>query len=39
MEAFFLVTDQWTSPPSKKDIAKVFEDHNMIVVGSPLKSD
>jgi quercetin dioxygenase-like cupin family protein len=39
MEAFFQVTDQWTSPPSKKEIAKVFEDHNMKVVGSPLKSD
>jgi quercetin dioxygenase-like cupin family protein len=34
MEAFFQVTDQWTSPPSKKEIAKVFEDHNMKVVGT-----
>jgi hypothetical protein len=39
MEAFFQVTDQWTSPPSKEEIAKVFEDHEMKVVGSPLKND
>jgi quercetin dioxygenase-like cupin family protein len=37
MEAFFQVTDQWTSPPSKEEIAKVFEDHDMKVVGLPLK--
>ncbi len=37
MEAFFKVTDQWTAPPSKQEIAKVFEDHDMKVVGSPLK--
>ena len=39
MEAFFQVTDQWTSPPSKEEIAKVFEDHEMKVVGPPLKKD
>lgn len=39
MEAFFQVTDQWTSPPSKQEIAKVFEDHEMKVVGGPLKND
>ena len=39
MEAFFQVTDQWTSPPSKEEIAKVFEDHEMKVVGSPLIND
>ncbi len=39
MEAFFQMTDQWTSPPSKEEIAKVFKDHDMIVVGSPLKND
>ena len=39
MEAFFQVTDQWNSPPSKEEIAKVFDDHEMKVVGSPLKSD
>jgi quercetin dioxygenase-like cupin family protein len=37
MEAFFQVTDQWTSPPSKEEIAKVFEEHDMKVVGAPLK--
>ena len=37
MEEFFQVTDQWTSPPSKEEIAKVFEDHEMKVVGNPLK--
>lgn len=39
MEAFFKVTDTWTSPPSKEEIAKVFSDHDMLVVGSPLKAD
>ena len=37
MEAFFKVTDQWTSPPSKEEIVKVFKDHDMRVVGAPLK--
>lgn len=37
MEEFFAVTDQWTAPPSKEEIIKVFEDHNMKVVGAPLK--
>lgn len=37
MEAFFAITDQWTSPPSKEEIAKVFADHDMQVVGPPLK--
>ncbi|MEQ8421771.1 cupin domain-containing protein [Arenibacter sp. NBRC 103722] len=39
MESFFQVTDQWTSPPSKEQIAKVFEDHDMKVVGAPLKTE
>ena len=39
MEAFFQVTDQWTSPPSKEEIAKVFKYHDMQVVGAPLKID
>jgi quercetin dioxygenase-like cupin family protein len=39
MEAFFKVTDKWTSPPTKEEIAKVFEDHDMKVVGAPLKVD
>jgi quercetin dioxygenase-like cupin family protein len=37
MEDFFAVTDLWTSPPSKEEIAKVFADHDMLVVGAPLK--
>lgn len=37
MEAFFQVTDQWTTPPSKEEIAKVFAEHDMTVVGAPLK--
>lgn len=37
MEDFFSVTDKWTSPPSKEEIAKVFSDHDMKVVGPPLK--
>lgn len=36
MEAFFSVTDKWASPPSKEEIAKVFADHEMQVVGPPL---
>lgn len=39
MEAFFQVTDQWATPPSKEEIAKVFEDHDMKVVGPPLKGN
>ena len=39
MEAFFQVTDKWTSPPSKEEIAKVFKDHDMKVVGEPLKKN
>ena len=39
MEAFFKVTDQWTSPPSKEETIKVFKDHDMLVVGAPLKPD
>jgi len=39
MEAFFAVTDKWTMPPTKQQIAKVFADHDMQVVGAPLKAD
>lgn len=39
MEAFFEVTDQWTSPPTKEQIAKVMLDHDMKVVGPPLKAE
>lgn len=36
MEDFFEVTDKWTSPPSKEEIEKVFENHDMKIVGPPL---
>jgi quercetin dioxygenase-like cupin family protein len=39
MEDFFAVTDKWTSPPAKEEIAKVFSDHDMKVVGPPLMVD
>jgi quercetin dioxygenase-like cupin family protein len=39
MEDFFKTTDSWTSPPTLKEIEKAFEDHDMVVVGSPLKVD
>jgi len=39
MEDFFAVTDKWTTPPTKEEIAKVFADHGMQVVGPPLKID
>ncbi len=39
MESFFKVTDKWTSPPTKEEVEQVFADHDMIVVGSPLKAE
>ena len=39
MEAFFAATDKWTSPPSKEEIAKVFADHGMKVIGEPIKAN
>lgn len=39
MEAFFKVTDGWTAPPSKEEIAKTFQDHDMEVVGPPIKAE
>lgn len=39
MEAFFTVTDKWTTPPTKEEVYKVFADHGMKVVGPPLKSE
>ncbi len=39
MEDFFKATDALTSLPSDKEIAKIFEDHDMMVVGPPLKAD
>ena len=37
MEDFFKTTDSWTSPPSMAEITKAFEDHDMKIVGPPLK--
>lgn len=39
MEKFFEKTDSWTTPPDEDLIKKAFEDHDMIVVGPPLKED
>ena len=39
MEDFFRTTDAWTLPPSPQEITKVFEDHEMKVVGPPLKAN
>jgi len=39
MEAFFKVTDKWTSPPTKEEIEKVFVDHDMKLVGGLLQPD
>jgi quercetin dioxygenase-like cupin family protein len=38
MEAFFKVTDAWTASPSKAEIARVFAEHDMQVVGPPLQA-
>jgi quercetin dioxygenase-like cupin family protein len=37
MEGFFKATDAWTHPPTQEEIVKVFADHDMRVVGPPLK--
>ncbi len=39
MEGFFETTDSWTAPPDDELIRKTFSDHEMIVVGPPLKED
>ena len=36
MEAFFKITDQWETPPTQTEIARVFEAHDMKIVGKPL---
>ncbi|MBS1757290.1 MAG: cupin domain-containing protein [Bacteroidetes bacterium] len=38
MEDFFAATDKWTSLPSKEEIVKVFAEHDMQVVGQPIKA-
>lgn len=37
MEGFFAETAQWTAPPDKEEVARVFRAHGMEVVGPPLK--
>ena len=37
MEGFFQETAQWTAPPDREEIARVFKAHGMEVVGPPLK--
>jgi len=37
MEEFFAATVKWTAPPTQEEIGKVFSDHEMQVVGPPLK--
>ena len=37
MEDFFKVTNSWTEPPSTEEIKRVFEEHDMIIAGPPLK--
>ena len=39
MESFFELTDSWTSPPTKEEMAEVFKDHDMLITGSPLTID
>jgi len=37
MEDFLAFMDKWTSPPTKEEVVKAFADHDMKVVGPPLK--
>jgi mannose-6-phosphate isomerase-like protein (cupin superfamily) len=39
MEGFFAETAQWTAPPSKEEVARVFRAHGMEVVGPPLAAE
>ena len=39
MEDFFKTTDALTSQPSAEEIAKIFENHDMMVVGPPLQAN
>ncbi|HET9487453.1 MAG TPA: cupin domain-containing protein [Chryseosolibacter sp.] len=39
MESFFALTDAWTSPATKEEIEKAFSDHDMKIVGPPLKAE
>jgi len=37
IESFFKATDRWQSPPSREEIKRVMEEHDMIIAGPPLK--
>lgn len=39
MEEFFSKTDAWSSPPALEQIARVFEECDMKIVGPPLQAD
>lgn len=39
MEAFFMTTSEWNSPPDKSEVARVFAAHDMEVIGPPLALD
>ena len=39
MEGFFRETAQWTAPPDKAEVARVFAAHGMEVVGPPLQRE
>jgi quercetin dioxygenase-like cupin family protein len=39
MEEFFKKVASLTLPPSPQEMAKIFEDHDMKIVGPPLKRD
>lgn len=36
MEAFFAITDKWISVPTREELAKIFADHGMKIVGAPI---
>jgi quercetin dioxygenase-like cupin family protein len=37
MEDFFKVANSWKASPSAEEIRRVFEEHDMLISGSPLK--
>ena len=39
MEAFFALTDQWKTIPSKEEMEIIFREHDMQIAGPPLKAD
>ncbi len=36
IEDFFRATAQWTSPPTREEVARIFAAHGMTVVGPPM---